>query len=119
MRSPVGESARSRNQRVDGLLREKDQITGGLGELLDASCHVDRVTDQSELELAAAADGPRDYHAGVDSNADPKLRTEPLGNHALNQDRSVHCGVGVIDEVVGCAEHGECAIAEELVDMPT
>jgi hypothetical protein len=36
MQSPVGKSGRSRNQGVDSLVREKDRVTGGLGELLDA-----------------------------------------------------------------------------------
>jgi hypothetical protein len=44
--SPVGESERSRNQGVDGLVGEKDRVTGSLGELLDAGSDVDGVADQ-------------------------------------------------------------------------
>jgi hypothetical protein len=54
MESPVDESGRSRSQRIDALLGEKDRVAGGFGELLDAGCHVDRVADEGELELAAA-----------------------------------------------------------------
>ena len=32
---------------VDGLLGEKDRVTGGLRELLDAGRNVDGVTDQT------------------------------------------------------------------------
>ena len=78
MKPPVGEVGRSRSQRIDGLLGEKDCVTGGLGELLDAGCDIDGVTDQGELQLAPAADGSRDHHPGVDTDADPKLPTEAL-----------------------------------------
>ena len=49
---------------------EQDLVTGGLGELFDAGCDVDGVSDQCELELAAAADGARDHHPGVDADSD-------------------------------------------------
>ena len=35
MSTPVVKAGRSRDQGVDGLLSEKDCVTGGLGELLD------------------------------------------------------------------------------------
>src|SRR4051794_17264335 len=73
IRSPVGESGRSGNQGVDGLLGQKDRVAGGLGELLNTGSDVDGVTDQGELQLASAADGSGDHLAGVDSDADPKL----------------------------------------------
>ena len=85
MGSPVDESGRSRRQGVDALLGEKDRVAGGFGELLDAGCHVDGVTDEGELELAAAADGSGDHHTGIDPDADPKLPAESLGDKALNQ----------------------------------
>ena len=37
MRSPVDEFGRSRSQRVDALVSEKDRVTRGLGELLDGA----------------------------------------------------------------------------------
>jgi hypothetical protein len=43
-----------------GLAGEKDRVTGGLGELLDARSHIHGVADQRELELAAAAESARD-----------------------------------------------------------
>ena len=73
MGSPVDESERLRSQGVDALLGKKDSVAGGLGELLDAGSHVDGVTDQGELQLASAADGPGDHQTGVDPDADPKL----------------------------------------------
>jgi len=44
--SPIGESKWSSNLGVHALLGEKDCVTGGLGQLLDAGRDVDRVTDQ-------------------------------------------------------------------------
>ena len=52
MESPVDKSERSRRQGFDALMGEKDSVAGGFGELLDAGCHVDGVTDQGELQLA-------------------------------------------------------------------
>jgi hypothetical protein len=80
MESPFNESAGSRRERVEALLGEKDGVAGGFGELLDAGCHVDGVTDEGELKLAAAADGSGDYHPGIDADADPKLPAESLGD---------------------------------------
>jgi hypothetical protein len=82
---PVGESGRSSNQGVDGLVGEKDRVTGGFGELLDAGSDVDGVTDQGELELAPAADGAGDHQTGVDADADPTRAAESLGNETVNQ----------------------------------
>jgi hypothetical protein len=84
MESPVDESRQSRRQGVDALLGEKDRVAGGFGELLDAGCHVDGVTDERELELAAAADGSGNHHTGVDPDADPKIPTKSLGDKAVN-----------------------------------
>src|SRR5689334_24389053 len=97
---------------------EKDWVTGGLGVLLDAGSHVDRVTNQRELQLARAADGARDHHTGVDPNADPQLPAKPLGHKAMNHHRGTYRRIGMIGEVIRRAEDGECAIAEELVHMP-
>jgi hypothetical protein len=74
MASPVGESGRSTSQGVDALAGEKDRVTGGLGELLDARGDVDGVADQGELELAGAAD-LQQAQAAVDRLAD--VPTEP------------------------------------------
>ena len=106
-------------QGFDGLVGEKDSVAGGFGELLDACCHVDGVTDEGELKLAAAADGAGDHRAGVDPDADSKLPAESLGDTAVNQHRGADSGVGMLREVVGGAEDGQRAVAEELVDMPT
>src|ERR1700739_1004162 len=111
MESPVDESGRSKRQGVDALLGEKDGVAGGFGELLDAGCDVDGVTNQRELQLACAADGPGDHHTGVDANADPKLPTEPLGDKAMNQKRSGHSRVGVIGEVVRGTKDSQRAVA--------
>ena len=46
MESPVDERGRSRRQGVDALLGEKDRVACCFGELLDAGCHVDGVTDE-------------------------------------------------------------------------
>src|SRR4051794_23500128 len=72
VRSPVDESGRSSSQTVDRLASEKDRITGGLSQLLDAGSDIERIADQGELQLAAAADGARDHPTGVDADADPK-----------------------------------------------
>src|SRR6516225_11117564 len=104
MESPVDESARSRRQGVDALVGEKDSVAGGFGELLDTGCHVDGVADQGELQLAAPADGSGDHHAGVDADADAKLRAESFGDTAVNQYRCAHGGVGMLREVVRGAE---------------
>ena len=87
MESPVDESGRSRRQGVDALLGEKDRVAGGFGELLDAGCDIDRVTDQGELQLSTAAYCSGDHHTGVDPDADAKLPAEPLGDEAVNQHR--------------------------------
>jgi hypothetical protein len=92
MESPVDESGRSRRQGVDALLGEKDRVAGGFGELLDAGGDVDGVTDEGELELAAAADGSGDHHTGVDPDADPKRAIESFGDTAVNQHRGAHSG---------------------------
>ena len=77
------------SQGVDALAGKQDRVAGGLGELLDAGSDVDGVTDQRELELASTADGAGDHHTCVDTDADPKLAAEPLGDQAMNQ----NCGV--------------------------
>jgi transposase InsO family protein len=53
------------------------------------------------------------------SDADPKLPAESLGDEALNQKSDAHGGVSMTGKVVGCAEDGQRAVAEELVDVPT
>src|ERR1700744_2287530 len=111
MGSPVDESGRSRRQGVDAPLGEKDRVTGGFGELLDAGCHVDGVTDEGELELAAAADGSGDHHTGVDSDADAKLAAESFGDQTVNEHSGIHSGVGVMREVVWGAEDSQRAVA--------
>src|SRR3977135_2603590 len=119
MESPVGESGRSRSQGVDGVVGEKDCVASGLGELLDAGSDVDGVADKGELELACAADGAGDHLTGVDPDADPKPAAESRGDKAMNQHSGGHRGVGIVREVVGGAEDGQSAVAQELVDMPT
>ena len=119
MESSLDESGRSRCQGVDALLGEKDGVAGGFGELLDAGRDVDGVTDEGELELAAAADGSSDHHAGVDSDTDAKLPTEPLGNQTMNQLSGPHSGVGMIGKIVGCTEDSQCSVAEKFVHMAT
>ena len=100
MRSPVGQSGRSRSQGVDGLVGKKDRIPGGLGELLDAGSDVDGVTDQGELELACAADGAGDHQPGVDPDTDPQLTAKPFGDKAVNQDSGGYRGVGMVRKIV-------------------
>jgi hypothetical protein len=112
--SPAG-----RAEGVDGLVCEKDRVTGGLGELLDAGCDVDGVTDQGELELSCAADGSGDHQTGVDPDLDRQLAAEALVNEAMINYRDGHCSLGVIHQVVRRAEDGQRAIGEELVDMTT
>src|SRR5947209_15063675 len=114
---PVHESGRWRNEGVDTLLGEKDRVAGGFGELFDSGSDVDGVTDESELELASAADGSRDHHTSVDADADPKRAAESLENKAVNQYCGAHRRVGMIGEIVRRAEDGQCAVPEELVDM--
>src|ERR1700739_4193730 len=101
MESPVDESGPSRRQGIDALLGEKDRVAGGFGELLDAGCDIDRVTDQGELQLSTAADGSGNHHTGVDPDANAKLAAEPLGDNTLNQHRRADGGVGMIREIVG------------------
>src|SRR5215469_320014 len=100
MESPVDESGRSRRQGVDALMGEKDRVAGGFGELLDAGCHVDGVTDEGELQLAATADGSGDHHTGVDPDADPKLPAESLGDKAVNQHSGSDSGISMIRKVI-------------------
>ena len=84
MRSSVGESRRTDELgRLTVWLGEKDRVAGGLGELLDAGSHVDGVADQSELELACAANGSGDHWIGVDPEADPKVAVGSLGDEAV------------------------------------
>ncbi len=77
----------------------------------DAGCNVDGVTDQGELELAAAADGAGDHHAGVDPDADSKLPAESLGYKAVNDHCGGHGGVSMIGEVVRRAETASVSLA--------
>src|SRR3954447_3020365 len=107
------------SQGFHGLAGEKDCVTCIFGELLDAGRDVDGVTDQRELKLAAAADSAGDHHTGIDSNADPKVPAESLGDEAINGRRCVHGGGGMIRQIVRCTEYGERAVAKELVDVPT
>ena len=113
--SPEG----GRTQRVYGLAGEKDRVAGGLGELLDAGRDVDGVADQSELELACAANGSGDHWTGVDPDADPKFAVGSLGDEAVDESSGAYRRIGVIRKIIRCAEDGQRAIAEELVDMPT
>ncbi len=64
------------------------------------------------------ADGARDHQTGVDTDADSQRAAESLDDEAVNQHRRGDRGVGMILEIVGGPEHGERAIAEELVDVP-
>src|SRR5881227_1609289 len=105
MESAVGETARSSNQSVDGLLSEKDYVPGGLGELLDTGRDVDGVTDQGELQLACAADRSGDHHTGVDPDADPQHVAESLSHQAVNQNSGIHGRVGMMRKVIRRAEH--------------
>lgn len=102
---------------MDALLGEQDGVAGGLGELLDAGGHVDGIPDEGELQLAAPADGAGDYHPGVDTDTDTKLLAEPRGHEAVDRPGGPHGCVGVIGEVVGRPEDGQCAVTEELVDV--
>jgi len=77
-----------------------------LGELLDTGRDVDGVTDQSELQLACAADGSGDHQTGVDPDTDPQRPVEPLDNETLDQRCGGHRGVGMTSEVVRGAEDG-------------
>ncbi len=96
MWSTVGKSARRRYHGVHAAIREKDRVTGGLGELFDAGSDVDGVADQSELQLAAAADGAGDHRTGIDPDADPELVAESLGYEVVNQNGSGDGGIRVI-----------------------
>jgi hypothetical protein len=49
--SPVDELRRATIQGVEGVVGEKDRVTGGLGELLDAGSDIDGISDQSEPQL--------------------------------------------------------------------
>src|SRR4030088_3187503 len=116
---PIDESWRTNAQRVDGLLGEKDCVAGGLGELLDTGSDVYGVAYEGELELASPTDRPDDHHTGVDPYADPKIAAETLADKAVNQHRGRNGSIGMIGELVGGAEDGQCAVAKKLVDMPT
>ena len=84
MEATLKELCWSRSQSFDALLSEKDRVAGGLGRLLDAGrCDIDRSPIEGELQLARPADGACDHHTGVDTDADPKLATEPLGDFFL------------------------------------
>jgi hypothetical protein len=72
--SSVAESGRSRSQGVDGLSGEKDGVTGGLGELLDAGSDVDGVPDQSELEFVVFRCESLATAFGVDARPHPVQR---------------------------------------------
>src|ERR1700761_8158047 len=104
MGSPVDEGGRSMRQSSNALLGDKDLVAGGFGELLDAGCHVDGVTDQGEFEFACAADGPGDHQTGVDPDADSKFAPESLDDLTMNQHSGVHRGLGMYREVVGAPE---------------
>src|SRR5690242_12777549 len=119
MRSPINKPCRSSIQRFDSLGGQKNGVTNAFGELLDASRDVDGVTDQRELQLTSTANGAGDHLTGVDPNADPKLTAESLGDEAVNLHSGAHCGVGMVRKIVGSAEDGHRAVAEELVDVTT
>ena len=119
MESPVDESGRSRRHGVDALLGEKNRVARGFGELLKAGSDVDGVTDEGELELAAAADGSGDHHPGVDPYADPKVPAESLGDKTVNQNSGGDSGIGMIRKVIRSAEDGQRPVTQELVDVPT
>src|ERR1700743_1155348 len=119
MGSPVDEGGRSMRQSSNALLGDKDLVAGGFGELLDAGCHVDGVTDQGELEFACAADGPGDHQTGFDADTDLKFAAETLSDETVNRHRGGHCGVGMVREGVGGAEDRQSAVAKELIDMTT
>ena len=80
MRSAIEESGWSGRQGVGALLGEQDGVAGGLGELFDTGGHVDGVTDEGELEFAAATDGSGDHRSGVDPDADTEFPSESLGD---------------------------------------
>jgi len=71
--------------------------------------------------------GPSDSFIGVgivscralSQDADRKLAIEPLGDQTMDQHTVAQCRVGVIRKVIGSAEDRQCAVAVELVDMPT
>src|ERR1700742_972984 len=118
MGSPVDEGGRSMRQSSNALLGDKDRVAGGFGELLDAGCHVDGVTDEGELELAAATDGSGDHHTGVDPDADAKLPAEPLRDEAVNQHRSAHSGTGMLREVAGAPKTASAPSPRNLQICP-
>ena len=98
---------------------KQDRVTGGLGELLHPGSDIDRVANQGELQLAAGTDRARNNCAGVDPDADPKCSAESLGDKTMYTHGSVHCGFGVIGQIVRGAVNGQRAVTEELVDVPT
>src|SRR5688572_297607 len=71
-------------QRPAGRLRAEDPVARLLRELLDAGGDVDRVADQRELELAAAADVAGEHAARVDADADPHPAAEGLVDAAVD-----------------------------------
>src|SRR4051794_3252010 len=99
MCTAVDQAGWSSRQGVDGVSGEQNRVTGGLGELLNTGGDVDRVPDQGELELAAAADGAGDHHPGVNADADAQLPAEPLGDFAMDQQGSLYRGISMIGEV--------------------
>jgi hypothetical protein len=106
-------------QGVDALASEKDRVTGGFGELLDARSDVCGVADQGELKVVSTADGAGNHHTGTNPDADPKLAAESLGYKAMNQtSRSYRC-VSMIRKVIRSAENGQRPVPKELVDMTT
>jgi len=83
VRSPVGQSGQSTIQGVDGLVRQKDRVTAGFGELLDAGRDVEDVADQSNSSLLPPPMVPAITACGGHPGAfDVQLRTVVI----------MHCG---------------------------
>src|SRR4051794_16381361 len=98
-------------------LRAQDPVAGLLGELLHAGGHVDRIADQRELQLGAAADGPGEHAPAVDADADPDVAVERLSDAAVDLARGGQGAVGMVGVVLGHAEDAEQSVADELVRM--
>jgi hypothetical protein len=90
------------HQSINAMAGDKDRVAGGLRELLDPGSDVDGIADQSEFQRCRS-EAPRRI----------------ARRRGAESEERAHGGVSMTGKVVGCAEDGQRAVAEELVDVPT
>ena len=110
------ERQRSR-QPVARLGRQQQPIAGLAGRRLHARGYVHHVADHAEVEAAGAPDRSRHHGSRVDPHAHAQLTRRALLGHAHDVQSGAESAVGVVAEHLRRAEHGEQAVADELVHM--